>query len=181
MLRQQNLSRFRTRRGPNFQETGMSSPPEASTSSSGPAFPATPQQKTGLRSALEYTGIPPSWLEKRPKLPSRNWLIFIGVTSTAAGYYLYDRRECRRIKEEYCDRVKSLSEEPLHSMGYLRKVTVYGAKWPGDEDWDRSTKYFRKYVKVRPLFLVSRNRWDNLILFGLCLSPFSSLLLSTMK
>lgn len=134
----------------------MSSPPQASSSSSTPPLPPIPKQNSGLRSALEYTGIPPSWLEKRPKLPSRNWLIFIGVTSTAVGYYLYDRRECKRIREEYCERVKSLSEEPLHSMGHLRKVTVYGAKWPGDEDWDRSTKYFRKYVKVRPPLFTSR-------------------------
>lgn len=35
-------------------------------------------------------------------------------------------------------------------MGALdkpRKVTVYGAKWPGDEEYDQSLKYFRKYVK----------------------------------
>ncbi|KAJ6453454.1 inner membrane protein import complex subunit Tim54-domain-containing protein, partial [Mycena vitilis] len=28
-----------------------------------------------------------------------------------------------------------------------RKVTVYGGKWPGDEDHDQTLKYFRKYVK----------------------------------
>jgi mitochondrial import inner membrane translocase subunit TIM54 len=34
-------------------------------------------------------------------------------------------------------------------MEWPRKVTVYGSKWPSDEDYDRSLKYFRKYVKVR--------------------------------
>lgn len=29
-----------------------------------------------------------------------------------------------------------------------RRVTVYGAKWPGDEDFDQGLRYFRKYVKV---------------------------------
>lgn len=32
---------------------------------------------------------------------------------------------------------------------------VYGAKWPDDEDSDRAIKYFRKYVKVRTLYLDS--------------------------
>jgi import inner membrane translocase subunit TIM54 len=104
--------------------------------------------KSGMRAALEYTGIPPSWFDKRPKLPSRNWLIFISVTSSVVGYYVYDRRQCNQIRQSYVDRVKHLAEEPLNSLDPPRKVTVYGTKWPGDEDHDRSMKYFRKYVKV---------------------------------
>ncbi|CCM03615.1 uncharacterized protein FIBRA_05757 [Fibroporia radiculosa] len=109
--------------------------------------PPTKQNLAGVKTVLRYTGIPPSWLDKRPKLPSRNWLIFIGVTSTIAGYYIYDRRKCKEIRQEYVDRVKCLAEVPLHSLDYPRKVTVYGSKWPGDEDHGRSIKYFRKYVK----------------------------------
>jgi mitochondrial import inner membrane translocase subunit TIM54 len=105
--------------------------------------------KSGIRAALQYTGIPTSWLDKRPKLPSRNWLIFISVTSSIAGYYLYDRRQCNQIRQSYIDRVKHFADEPLNSLDVPRKVTVYGSKWPGDEDYERSMKYFRKYVKVR--------------------------------
>jgi import inner membrane translocase subunit TIM54 len=101
-----------------------------------------------MRAALEFTGIPPSWFDKRPKLPSRNWLIFISVTSSMAGYYFYDRRQCNQIRQSYVDRVKHLAAEPLNSLDVPRKVTVYGSKWPGDEDYGRSMKYFRKYVKV---------------------------------
>jgi mitochondrial import inner membrane translocase subunit TIM54 len=104
--------------------------------------------KSGIRAALEYTGIPPSWLDKRPSVPSRNWLIFWGVTSSILGYYVYDRQQCRRIRGEYTGRVSHLATEPMHSRALPRKVTVYGAKWPGDDDWDRSMRYFRKYVKV---------------------------------
>jgi import inner membrane translocase subunit TIM54 len=110
--------------------------------------PLTTKPKSGIRAALQYTGIPPSWLDKRPKLPSRNWLIFITVTSSIAGYYIYDRRQCNQIRQSYIDRVKHLADEPLASLDVPREVTVYGAKWPGDEDYDRSLKYFRKYVKV---------------------------------
>ncbi|KZT02309.1 uncharacterized protein LAESUDRAFT_685536 [Laetiporus sulphureus 93-53] len=118
--------------------------------SSTPSDVAAPPTKTrlaGVKAALKYTGIPPSWLDKRPKLPSRNWLIFIGVTSTLAGAYIYDYRQCRKIRQEYVDKVKYLAQEPLGSLDYPRKVTVYGTKWPGDEDSQRSMRYFRKYVK----------------------------------
>ena len=126
--------------------SGMSEPNAHGTSNPN-ALPTKP--KSGARAALEYTGIPPSWLDKRPKLPSRNWLIFISITSSIAGYYIYDRRQCNQIRQSYINRVKHFAEEPLNSLDVTRKVTVYGSKWPGDEDYDRSMKYFRKYVKVR--------------------------------
>jgi mitochondrial import inner membrane translocase subunit TIM54 len=109
---------------------------------------AAPKKVSGVRTVLQYTGIPPSWLDKRPKLPSRNWLIFLSIVGTSVGLYVYDRRECKRIRDEYVSKVAHLAEAPLHSMDLPRKVTVYGAKWPGDEDYKRNMLYFRKYVKV---------------------------------
>lgn len=99
-------------------------------------------------SVLQYTGIPPSWLKKRPKLPSRNWLIFLSTAAAITSLYVYDRRKCKQIRDHYIGKVQCLSEDPLPSLGLPRKVTVYGCKYPGDEDADRSLKYFRKYVKV---------------------------------
>ncbi|TFK30071.1 hypothetical protein FA15DRAFT_677378 [Coprinopsis marcescibilis] len=106
-----------------------------------------PATSSGIRTVLQYTGIPVSWFDKKPKLPSRNWLIFWGVTGSVVGYYVYDRRECRRIKQEYIDKVKELSEEIIDPLDVSRKVTVYGARWPGDEDYSQAIKYFRTYVK----------------------------------
>ncbi|KAG6814546.1 hypothetical protein H0H92_000073 [Tricholoma furcatifolium] len=106
-----------------------------------------PKPPSGIRTVLRYTGIPPSWLDKRPKLPSRNWLIFLSVTSTLTGYFIYDRRQCKRIKQHYVDLVKDRADELVDTLAWPRKVTVYGAKWPGDEDYEQATKYFRKYVK----------------------------------
>ncbi|KAJ7172126.1 inner membrane protein import complex subunit Tim54-domain-containing protein [Mycena filopes] len=102
---------------------------------------------SGIKSVLRYTGIPPSWLDKRPKLPSRNWLIFISITASTAGLYIYDRQQCKTIRKRYIDMVKDLADEPVASLSRPRKVTVYGGKWPGDEDHDQTLKYFRKYVK----------------------------------
>ena len=117
------------------------------------APPTLPPRKSGIVSALEYTGIPASWLSKRPKLPSRNWLIFLGVTSSITGAYVYDRQQCKRIRQHYIDKVKHLAEEiPGDHFAVPRKVTVLGTRWPGDEDYDVCLKYFRKYVKVRMAF-----------------------------
>ncbi|KAI8989726.1 mitochondrial import inner membrane translocase subunit Tim54 [Trametes punicea] len=109
--------------------------------------PAPAPSSSGVRTVLRYTGIPPSWLEKRPRLPSRNWLIFLSVTSAVTGYYIYDRKQCKKIRQEYVDKVKDIAVQPMGSMELPRLVTVYGARWPGDEDYDRSMRYFRKYVK----------------------------------
>ncbi|KAF8643764.1 hypothetical protein AX16_008783 [Volvariella volvacea WC 439] len=105
------------------------------------------QKVSGFRTALRYTGIPPSWLDKRPKLPSRNWLIFLSVTSSLTGLYIYDRRKCKEIRQDYIERVKDLAEVTSHPLDAPRKVMVYGAKWPGDEDHEQALKYFRKYIK----------------------------------
>jgi import inner membrane translocase subunit TIM54 len=120
---------------------------------SGPHNAPPVARSSGIKTVLQYSGIPPSWLDKRPKLPSRNWLIFISVTSSIAGLFIYDRQQCKRIRQHYIDRVKHLAEEPIGPFDWPRKVTVYGAKWPGDEEFEQSLKYFRKYVKVRRLVL----------------------------
>ncbi|KAH0830740.1 inner membrane protein import complex subunit Tim54-domain-containing protein [Lanmaoa asiatica] len=107
-----------------------------------------PSRKSGVRAALEYTGIPASWLSARPRLPSRNWCIFITLTSSLISYYAYDRHQARAIRQSYIDRVKHLADEPMKSTELPRKVVVYGAKWPGDEDHQRAVRFFKKYVKV---------------------------------
>ncbi|KAF8798146.1 hypothetical protein BYT27DRAFT_7178702 [Phlegmacium glaucopus] len=114
--------------------------------------------RSGIKTILKYTGIPPSWLEKRPKLPSRNWLIFLSVTSSVVGLYIYDRRQCKHIRQSYVDKVKHLAEQPADPFEIPRKVTVYAAKWPGDEDYDQSMRYFRKYVK--PILVAAAIDYD---------------------
>lgn len=113
-----------------------------------PSAPINPPKPSGFRTALRYTGIPPSWLNKRPKLPSRNWLIFLSVVSSTTGLYIFDRRECKRIKQHYVDLVKDQADELVGHFDWPRRVVVYASKWPGDDDYDQGMRYFRKYVKV---------------------------------
>ncbi|TYJ58635.1 hypothetical protein B9479_000471 [Cryptococcus floricola] len=114
-----------------------------------PVPPAAPAELTGFRSALAHTGIPHSVLTYSPRLPSRNWLIFWSLSISVTSLYIYDRRECKKIKEETVKRVEKYGQEPLPggSLGEARRVKVWGGKWGGDEDTDRANRYFRKYVK----------------------------------
>jgi import inner membrane translocase subunit TIM54 len=97
---------------------------------------------------LTYMGVPKSVLAWQPRLPSRNWTIFLTVTTTLTSLYVYDRNECKKIRQEYKDRVQFLAEQSLHPREYPRKVIVYAAKSPGDDDYDKNLLYFKKYVKV---------------------------------
>ncbi|WVR03287.1 hypothetical protein IAU60_000278 [Kwoniella sp. DSM 27419] len=108
-----------------------------------------PVELTGFRSALSHTGIPHSVLTWKPRLPSRNWLIFWTITASLSSAYYYDRRECKRIKAETIALVEDKGKEVLEggSLGVPRRITVWGGKWGGDEDTDRALRHFRKYVK----------------------------------
>lgn len=120
------------------------------------------QRVTGVRAALQYTGIPTSWLSKRPKLPSRNWLIFLTTTTSILSYYIYDRKQCKAIRQEYVDKVKDLASQPLGTLDLPRKVVVYGARYPGDQDHERCIQYFKKYIKVRIQLLIQPQAIHNL-------------------
>ncbi|THH08316.1 hypothetical protein EW145_g2778 [Phellinidium pouzarii] len=129
-----------------------------STQRAEPPPPGPSGASSGIRTALRFTGIPESWITKRPKLPSRNWLIFIGVTSSVLSLYVYDRKKCRDIRTSYIKRVEHLAHEPMGSMELPRKVTVYASKWPGDEDANRSLRFFKKYVK--PIIVAAAIDYD---------------------
>lgn len=96
---------------------------------------------------LRYVGIPDSVLSWKPRLPSRNWSIF--WVSVAAVSYLYyeDRRQCKKILDEYKDRVRGLSEDTMQPLEHPRKVLVYTAKYPGDNDYEKGLQFFKRYVK----------------------------------
>ncbi|KIK66186.1 hypothetical protein GYMLUDRAFT_219101 [Collybiopsis luxurians FD-317 M1] len=125
-------------------------------------------KKSGLVAALEYTGIPTSLLSKRPKLPSRNWLIFLSLTGSLISAYVYDRRQCKKLNQFYVQAVREEGQGFSWTNGgeagkdshlaWPRKLTVYGAKWPGDEDHDQGMRYFRRYIK--PIFVAAAIDYD---------------------
>lgn len=113
------------------------------------AKPKGPQELKGFRKALEHTGLPKSVINWKPRLPSRNWCIFLTVVGTVSYIYYDDRKQAREIRARYEDAVRPMANVPLkNTLDLPRKVTVYAARWPEDDESDRGLVYFRKYVKV---------------------------------
>ncbi|KAJ3045674.1 mitochondrial import inner membrane translocase subunit tim54 [Rhizophlyctis rosea] len=101
------------------------------------AQPTQPLQST-------TTPQPPAPKGWRSKLPSRNWLIFIGVTSTIAALASYDRWRLSQIRAELAERADVLAKEKLPTTEMPRKVRVYLAHSQWAKWW------FEQYVK--PVF-----------------------------
>ncbi|KAJ3090560.1 mitochondrial import inner membrane translocase subunit tim54 [Quaeritorhiza haematococci] len=78
------------------------------------------------------------------KLPSRNWLIFWGVTGTLTSLAVYDKQELKKVRSKYCERVSHLALEPMKTDETPRKVVVFLAP----SQYARYT--FKEYVK--PVF-----------------------------
>ncbi|RPA85706.1 hypothetical protein BJ508DRAFT_411710 [Ascobolus immersus RN42] len=90
--------------------------------------------------ALKAMGLP------RMRLPSRNWMIFIGVMSAWAGGIAYDRHHKQKAKDYWIRAVAPLAEVPLPTTVLPRKVTIYLQAPPGDTLFS-AKEYFHEYVK----------------------------------
>ena len=134
---------------PSSPIAGPSSTASTSAAAAAAAPRPPPPPLTGFRASLEHTGIPRSVLLWKPRLPSRNWSIFLSIVGSVTYAYYYDRKQCRKIRQEYIDKVKGKALEPMQgSLDVPRKVRVIAARWPEDDDENRGWLYFRKYLKV---------------------------------
>ncbi|KIH87113.1 mitochondrial import inner membrane translocase subunit tim-54 [Sporothrix brasiliensis 5110] len=114
-----------------------------------PAKPAKP-----VNPALRMMGLP----SLPRKLPSRNWLIFWGVSSTLAAAIVYDRREKRRATARWAHAVAPLARELLPDTSAMpRRVTVYLEAPPGD-GLRAAQEHFKEYIK--PVLASSGLDWE---------------------
>ncbi|GAA6062253.1 hypothetical protein JCM10212_001767 [Sporobolomyces blumeae] len=100
-----------------------------------------------------YLGIPQAVLDWRPSRLGPKMSVFLAVTAGLTGAYVYDRSECKRLQKEYIDKVKWMSEQTMDSSEMPRKVKVMGARVPDDGELERSTKWFKRYMK--PILVAS--------------------------
>ena len=96
-----------------------------------------------------YLGIPQAVFDYRPKVPGPKMSVFLAITIGSTVAYLYDRRECKRLKQQYIDEVKWMSEDRLGTTDLARKVRILAARIPEDSTVDRSTIFFKRYIRVR--------------------------------
>ncbi len=108
-----------------------------------------PPPLEGWRGVLQYTGLPRSVLTWKPKLPGPKMSVFLTVAGGLTYLYYDDRRKAKAIRDEYVAKVQHFAKEPtVGSLDVPRKVLVYGARWPEDDEANRALVYFRKYIKV---------------------------------
>ncbi|GAA5839731.1 hypothetical protein JCM3766R1_004598 [Sporobolomyces carnicolor] len=100
-----------------------------------------------------YLGIPQAVLDWRPSRPGPKMSAFLLFTASLTTLYAYDRTECKRIQKEYMDKVRWMSEQQLDSHEFARKIKVLGARVPDDGELERSTKWFKRYM--RPILVAS--------------------------
>lgn len=85
----------------------------------------------------------------RLRIPSRNWLIFWGITGTLVGGYYWDRRERIKVRDYWVEKVAYLGQQPITPYDVPRKLTVYVAPPPNDFI-DAGLQHFRNFIK--PVF-----------------------------
>ncbi|KAJ3124837.1 mitochondrial import inner membrane translocase subunit tim54 [Nowakowskiella sp. JEL0407] len=61
----------------------------------------------------------------RSKLPSRNWLIFLGSVASITSVIAYDSKKCSDIKAEYKLKAKEIADQPLNTSDPVRKLIIY--------------------------------------------------------
>ncbi|KAF2182280.1 hypothetical protein K469DRAFT_670232 [Zopfia rhizophila CBS 207.26] len=118
------------------------------TAASGPTKPPKPPNPI-----WKMMGIP----NFRLKLPSRNWMIFLGITGSWTAAVLYDRREKKRIQKRWTKLVSHIAQEPLDTQQLPRKLTVYVSAPPAD-GLVPARDHFCEYVK--PILVAAALDWD---------------------
>ncbi|KAI9840040.1 MAG: hypothetical protein M1819_000232 [Sarea resinae] len=129
------------------------SPAPSGASPSGPSTKAPPAKPALGNPAFRAMGLPNFSL----KLPSRNWMIFISITSTFTGFLLYDRHQKKQTQKKWCTLVSHLADEPLPVSSMPRKLTVYLCAPPGD-GIRSAREHFNEYVK--PILTAAALDWD---------------------
>ena len=93
----------------------------------------------------------------RPRLPSRNWMIFLSITASFTAAVIYDKREKRRVQRKWCKLVEHVAKEPLDSKSMPRKLTVF-LEGPPTDGLRVAQDHFKEYVK--PILVASGLDWE---------------------
>ncbi|KAF1984726.1 hypothetical protein K402DRAFT_422634 [Aulographum hederae CBS 113979] len=134
-------------------EPTQSGPPAPEVKPGSAPPPNVPPQLSKAQHAFRAMGLP----NFRFKLPSRNWMIFLGITGSWTAALLYDRREKRLAQEKWVNLVSHLAAEPLPPQTMARKVTVVLSSPPGDGILT-AREHFHEYVK--PILVGAGLDWD---------------------
>ncbi|KZF22286.1 hypothetical protein L228DRAFT_149814 [Xylona heveae TC161] len=134
------------------QPPNAPAPPPAGDAGQAAGSAAKAAPKAEGNPALRAMGLP-----SRFKLPSRNWMIFLTLSSTFAGFLIYDRYEKKKIQKKWCTLVSHIADESLPTSTMPRKLTVFLSAPPGD-GLRPARDHFNEYVK--PILVAAAMDWD---------------------
>jgi import inner membrane translocase subunit TIM54 len=93
----------------------------------------------------------------RPRLPSRNWLIFLSITGSFTAAVIYDKREKKRVQRKWCKLVEHVAKEPLNPRAMPRTLTIF-LEGPPTDGLRVAQDHFKEYVK--PILVASGLDWE---------------------
>jgi import inner membrane translocase subunit TIM54 len=93
----------------------------------------------------------------RPKLPSRNWMIFLSITGSFTAAVIYDKRETKRAQRKWCKLVEHMAKEPIDPRSMPRRLTVF-LEGPPADGLRVAQDHFKEYVK--PILVASGLDWE---------------------
>jgi len=93
----------------------------------------------------------------RPRLPSRNWMIFLSITGSFTAAIVYDKREKKRVQRKWARLVEHIAKEPMGSKQMPRKLTIF-LEGPPTDGLRVAQDHFKEYVK--PILVASGLDWD---------------------
>ncbi|KAL1306930.1 hypothetical protein AAFC00_005572 [Neodothiora populina] len=106
-----------------------------------------------MNPAFKMMGLP----NFKAKLPSRNWMIFLGITGSFAAAVAYDKYQTKRTRQKWCDLVAPLAEQTIGPDVLARRVTVYIEAQPAD-GLRNAREHFHEYIK--PTLVAAAMDWD---------------------
>ncbi|GAA6026782.1 hypothetical protein JCM8097_005858 [Rhodosporidiobolus ruineniae] len=119
----------------------------------GPSTRTLPPKPPKPTNPFVYLGIPQFVLDWRPSVPGPKMSVFLALSAALTGAYVYDRKETHRILQDYVDQVRWMSEQTIETSEQPRRVKVYAARVPEDGEMERSSKWFKRYM--RPILVAS--------------------------
>ncbi|CCU81885.1 mitochondrial import inner membrane translocase subunit tim-54 [Blumeria hordei DH14] len=93
----------------------------------------------------------------QPRLPSRNWMIFLSLSGSFVAAVVYDKREKKRNQRKWCKLVEHVAMEPLHPRAMPRKLSIF-LEAPPYDGLRVAQDHFKDYVK--PILVSSGLDWE---------------------
>lgn len=93
----------------------------------------------------------------RPRLPSRNWTIFLTITGSFTAAVIYDKRETKRNQRKWCKLVEHIAKEHIDPKSMPRRLTVF-LEGPPTDGLRVAQDHFKEYVK--PILVASGLDWE---------------------